>query len=279
MNGRLSIALIIPTFNRAAKLRQALLSVKNQTLPTDEIIIVDDGSTDDSETLVKSEFSKVTYIYQENKGVSAARNLGIQNSTRPWIAFLDSDDQWLPQKLKKQMEAINRNPEILVCHTDEIWIRNGKRVNQTKKHGKSGGWIFSQCLPLCAMSPSSIVIHRSVFENVGLFDETLPACEDYDLWLRITSRYPVLFINQALIIKHGGHDDQLSRKFWGMDRFRIMALKKIVDAGELKPQDEKAARAMLLEKARIYLTGAQKRDKHEEVEFYQSLCRNYSIPG
>ncbi len=100
-----------------------------------------------------------------------------------------------------------------VCHTDEIWIRNGRRVNARKKHGKKGGWIFQHCLPLCAMSPSSIMIHRDVFTALGGFDERLPACEDYDLWLRITARYPVLFTRQPLIEKYGGHDDQLSRKY------------------------------------------------------------------
>lgn len=279
MINQTSFSIIIPTFNRAESVCRALRSVTIQTGPEDQVIVVDDGSTDNTESRVKSKFPEVTYIRQENLGVSAARNHGIRISTRPWIAFLDSDDEWLPPKLEQQSLTINNYPETVVCHSEEIWIRNGTRVNPMKKHNKSGGWIFPHCLPLCAISPSSIVIHRSVFDQVGLFDETLPACEDYDLWLRIASRYPVTFIDEPLIIKHGGHDDQLSKKHWGMDRFRIKALKKILDKGELNPQNENAARTMLVKKARIYLDGAKKRDKHDEVEYYQSLCRIYSKPG
>ncbi len=162
-----------------------------------------------------------------------------------------------------------------VCHTDEIWIRNGRRVNARKKHGKKGGWIFQHCLPLCAMSPSSIMIHRDVFTALGGFDERLPACEDYDLWLRITARYPVLFIRQPLIEKYGGHDDQLSRKYWGMDRFRIRALEKILATDSLNADDHLAAVAMLREKAGIYLQGAIKRGKSAEIGYYRQLLKQY----
>ncbi|MEN8259326.1 MAG: glycosyltransferase family 2 protein, partial [Pseudomonadota bacterium] len=193
-----------------------------------------------------------------------------------WLAFLDSDDQWLPHKLEVQVEKLQGQPSIRVCHTEEIWIRNGRRVNPAGKHAKQGGWIFRSCLPLCAMSPSSILIHRAVFDSVGLFDERLPACEDYDLWLRITARYPVLFVDEPLIVKYGGHADQLSRKHWGMDRFRIRALEKVLIAGGLAPECERAARDMLVGKARIYLEGARKRGKQDEVRHYEALCQRHS---
>lgn len=272
-----NVSLIIPSYNRSKTLRRALRSIEAQTLKPDEVIVIDDGSTDDTRNVIKKEFPSVDYLFQENRGVSSARNLGIRKSVGEWLAFLDSDDEWLPEKLEKQVELIRKNSDMKVCHTEEVWIREGKRVNAMKKHRKKGGWIFRHCLPLCAMSPSSIMIHRSVFAQAGLFDEELPACEDYDLWLRITSRYPVLFAEEPLINKYGGHDDQLSRKYWGMDRFRIQALKKIIDDQHLKKEDRLAAVEMLVNKLKIYINGAEKRGKINEVgslirllEFYQS---------
>jgi len=271
----LKISVIIPTYNRSDTLVTALKSVAQQSYPAHEIIVIDDGSTDNTCNLLKHQFPTIHVICQSNQGVSHARNRGIEHATGDWLAFLDSDDEWLPHKLETQVQHLVDSPEYKVCHTEEIWIRHGKRVNPMKKHQKSGGWIFRRCLPLCAMSPSSILIHREVFESVGGFDEWLPACEDYDLWLKITARYPVLFIQQPLIIKYGGHADQLSARYWGMDRFRIKALQNIIDSGILKPDDRAAAIAMLIKKCRIYSQGALKRDKTEEVEKYRHIMERY----
>ena len=272
-----TVSIIIPTYNRCQLLRRALLSVyKQQVQRVDEVIVVDDGSTDDTRKMLGKEFPDVKYTFQENAGVSAARNLGVRQAKGRWLAFLDSDDEWLPDKLEKQLASLEYNPDMRVCHSDEIWKRNGVRVNAMNKHNKKGGWIFQHCLPLCAMSPSSVIIHRSVFAQVGLFDITLPACEDYDLWLRITARYQVLFIEQPLIVKYGGHDDQLSRKYWGMDRFRIAALEKILVEGFLAIDDQRAARQMLIKKLSIYLQGAKKRNKREEIFAYQQLLDRYT---
>ena len=243
----------------------------SQIRPAAEIIVVDDGSTDGTEAMVKTEFPALKYFYQENNGVSSARNLGIRNAASEWLAFLDSDDEWLPEKLDRQQQTLQENPRYLICHAEEIWIRNGTRVNPMHKHRKAGGWIFDKCLPLCAMSPSSIIIHRRVFETLGAFDESLPACEDYDLWLRIAARFPVLFIEQALVIKYGGHEDQLSTRYWGMDRFRIQSLRKIVADPELSTENRSAAITMLKRKASIYIQGARKRGREQEAGIYQQL--------
>ena len=272
----MSISVIIPSYNRCASLIKALHSVYQQSLAADEVIVIDDGSTDDTALMVKQQFPQVHYHYQANAGVSAARNQGIALANSEWLAFLDSDDEWLVDKLAKQQQQLQQQP-LKVCHTEEIWIRNGKRVNQMKKHAKIGGWIFQQCLPLCAMSPSSIMIHSSVFAEVGLFDESLPACEDYDLWLRISHRYQVSFISEPLINKYGGHDDQLSQKFWGMDRFRIQALDKILSTNELSTENQILATEMLVKKATIYQQGALKRGKDQEVAHYQQLMAKYTV--
>jgi len=271
----MQISLIIPSHNRSNYLQRALQSVYAQTFSAFEVIVVDDGSTDDTAEMLRSEFPQVTYIYQKNSGVSSARNTGIKHSSSEWLAFLDSDDTWLENKLEKQISALEQATDIKVCHTEEIWIRNGVRVNAMNKHKKSGGWIFEQCLPLCAMSPSSIMIHRSIFNNIGYFDESLVACEDYDLWLRITCQYPVLFIEQPLINKYGGHEDQLSHQHWGMDRFRIYALDKLLKQANLSNEHRQLAIKTLLKKSRIFQKGAEKRGKIESATYYQTLINTY----
>ncbi len=271
-----SVSVVIPTYNRVHLLERSLDSALGQTLAADEIIVVDDGSTDNTVATLKSMYPEVKLIQQDNLGVSAARNTGISAARHEWIALLDSDDVWHENKLERQITALKDAPEYLICHSDEIWIRNGVRVNQMNKHKKAGGHIFQHCLPLCAISPSAVLIHRSLFEEIGLFDETLPACEDYELWLRICSRYPVLYIDEALITKHGGHDDQLSRQHWGMDRFRIQALNKIVSESKLNDSDRDAAIKMMLNKINIYLAGAEKHGNTEHVDEFKLLLKKHT---
>lgn len=273
-----SVCVIIPTHNRIRTLPRALDSVLAQTRAIDEIIVVDDGSTDSTADLVLDNYPEVTLLQQPNLGVSAARNHGIREATSDWIALLDSDDRWLPTKLEAQFALVEQFPDHRLCHTEETWIRNGKRVNQMHKHRKSGGHIYSQCLPLCVISPSSALMHRTLLDEVGLFDETLPACEDYDLWLRICAREPVLFVDKPRIEKYGGHDDQLSRQYWGMDRFRIRALEKILASELLTPDQESETVAMLLRKAAILEQGARKRGKQERADHYRDLIQRYAGP-
>ncbi len=271
----MDITVIIPTHNRAHTLERALRSVFDQTRAPTEVLVVDDGSTDHTEGLIRTRFPDCRYIRQQNRGVSHARNRGIRASRGPWIAFLDSDDEWLPDKLAAQVRALAGRPDYRICHTEEIWIRKGVRVNAMKKHAKSGGRIFRKCLPLCVISPSSVILQRSLLDEIGLFDEDLPACEDYDLWLRICARYPVLFLEHPMIIKHGGHRDQLSRRYWGMDRFRIQALEKIMEAPELSPGDQLAVTNMLIHKTGILALGARKRQNWEPARRYSEKQLKY----
>jgi hypothetical protein len=192
------------------------------------------------------------------------------------ITFLDSDDRWLKQKLQTQVELMIRNPDIKTCYTDEIWIRRGVRVNQKKIHQKYSGWIYQKCLPLCIISPSSVMIHREVFDKVGLFDEDFLVCEDYDLWLRVSHLFPITFIDQPLIIKNGGHEDQLSHRLWGMDRFRVQALEKILQENSISSDDRIATIDMLKYKCKILANGCFKRGKTEEANYYLSVITRYS---
>lgn len=273
-----SVGVVIPTFDRAHTLARALDSVFAQTLPPQQVIVVDDGSTDSTAELVAG-YPGVCYLRQENRGVSAARNLGIRHCGCDWIALLDSDDEWLPEKLRVQFEALAENPGYRLIHCDEIWIRNGRRVNPGDRHRKRGGWIFEYCLPLCVISPSAAVIEKSLLEEAGGFNEQLPACEDYDLWLRICSGFPVLYVDRPLLRKYGGHDDQLSRMHWGMDRFRVQALRDLLATGNLSESDRQAALASLRDKCRILITGARKRGNSEIVTQYEALLAQFEGPG
>jgi glycosyltransferase involved in cell wall biosynthesis len=229
-----------------------------------DVVVVDDGSTDGTAEHLAREFgSQVRVLQQNNRGVSAARNAGIKVCTTDWVALLDSDDQWHADKLRLQAEALAQNPDMRFCHSDEIWMRNGVRVNPMKKHAKRGGDVFAHCLPLCAITPSSAVIHRSVFEHVGYFDETLPACEDYDFWLRCSVHYPVLYVSERLLTRYAGHDDQLSQRYWGMDRFRVRALAKLILSGELNRQQHVLAMRELNAKIKVLKLGAIKRGNRQ----------------
>ncbi len=272
---KFDISVVIPTHNRAQILGRALDSVVGQTYPVKEIIVVDDGSTDDTQELLARCYPQVTIIAQQNRGVSAARNTGIKAARGNWIALLDSDDEWLPEKLDAQAETLGENDEMQFCHTDEIWIRNGRRVNAMHKHQKTGGWIYRHCLPLCAISPSSALMHRSVFDACGLFDESLPACEDYDMWLRVCSRMPVAYVDKKLIAKYGGHDDQLSKRHWGMDRFRVTALQTILHTDLLTDENRKATVNTLIEKIKILINGAEKRGHANTASHYRAILTRY----
>lgn len=263
----MKISVIIPTWNRADTIVRALHSVLQQTVKAHEIIVVDDGSDDDTAQRL-AEFTGVTRLFQSNAGVSSARNRGIRAATGDWIALLDSDDEWLPEKLQRQSAAISEDPETRLCHCDEIWIRRNVRVNPKHKHQKSGGWIYRQCLPLCAISPSAALIRRDVFDTTGWFDESLPACEDYDYWLRFCAHYPVTYIDEPLLKKYGGHADQLSQRHWGMDRFRIVALTKAIYSEALSPADLQATQEMLATKLTIFTSGAKKRGRTDEARYF-----------
>ncbi len=276
MNGikKVQVSVIIPSYNRGWIIKEAIDSVLAQDYRDFELIVVDDGSTDNTSEILDSYKDDIKVFFQDNNGVSAARNRGIAASLGQFVAFLDSDDLWLPQKLSTQVAFFNNTPDALICQTEELWIRNGIRVNPKKRHKKPSGMIFEPSLALCLVSPSAVMIRRSLFDRVGNFDETLPACEDYDLWLRITCRFPVHLIDTPLTVKRGGHSDQLSASV-GLDRFRIKAIKNIIESGLLSRGQYRAAIKTLKKKCDIYAAGCRKRGRPEEAQCYDSLSKKF----
>jgi glycosyltransferase involved in cell wall biosynthesis len=273
------VSVIIPTHNRAALVAEALASVKAQTYRDFEIVVVDDGGTDGTAAAL-AEWREVKVLrHPHRRGVSAARNSGIAAARGQWLAFLDSDDFWLPDKLARQMDYLTTRPQVRLCQTDETWVRRGVRVNKPLSHRKVAGRIFLSSLERCMISPSAAVVHRRLFQDHGAFDETLPAAEDYDLWLRLTWRYEVGLVEAPLVVKRGGHPDQLSGQ-WGLDRFRIRALVKLLQDPDLPEPYAREARRTLAAKGAIYAQGCEKRGRQQEAAWYRSLSRAAGLaPG
>jgi glycosyltransferase involved in cell wall biosynthesis len=265
-----SVSVIIPTHNRAFLVQEALASVQAQTYQDFEIVVVDDGGTDGTAAAL-AEWREVKVLrHSQRRGVSAARNTGIAWARGQWLAFLDSDDLWLPDKLARQVAYLTSRPDVRLCQTDETWVRRGVRVNKPLSHRKVAGRIFLPSLERCMISPSAAMVHRQLLRDHGGFDENLPAAEDYDLWLRLTWRYEVGLVDAPLVIKRGGHPDQLSAQ-WGLDRFRIRTLVKLLAEPDLPGPYARAARRTLAAKGAIYAQGCDKRGRPQEAAWYQNL--------
>ena len=265
------ISVVIPTLNRINTLQRALDSVINQTYKPAEIIVVDNGSSDGTLKFLREQYPKITILTENKIGVSSARNKGIKKSINQWIALLDSDDAWHPRKLEIQTSMLDSAlKEYNLIHTDEVWFRNNKHINQMKKHKKQGGYIFERCLSLCCISPSSVLFKKNILDKVGLFDESLPVCEDYDMWLKICSSEEVLFAQDKLTYKYGGHKDQLSKSYWGMDRFRIKSIENIIKNFDLTYKQKKQAKKELIKKLKIIINGAFKRNNLSIVNEFSS---------
>lgn len=269
------ISVVIPTYNRADVVCRALESVLGQDFQDFEVIVVDDGSTDGTLQVLEKYGGSVRLLTQEHRGVSSARNLGISQSNGALVAFLDSDDQWLPEKLTSQVRLFDPGNPHFVCHTDEIWMRDACEVHPRDIHKKQGGRFFERALERCLISPSSVVVSRALLDKVGVFDEALPAAEDYDLWLRITAFYEVIFVPKRLVIKHGGRDDQLSLTIPAIDCFRIAAIQKMLRDSRLSGDYREAAVRELNRKCRIVAGGLRKRGKIEEAMRYEELALSF----
>jgi len=277
------VSVIIPTYNRCRLLKKAIESVLDQSHTNLELVVVDDGSDDETPALVewfrKRNQRTIILVQQKNQGPAAARNSGIATAGYNLIAFLDSDDWLHPDKIRLQVAAMQKQPDYLVSHTQEVWYRNGRLSNQKTRHRKESGYIFSRCLDLCAVSMSTVMVRRRLIEQVGLFDEQLPCCEDYDFWLRVSAKLPFQLIDRALTSKDGGRADQVSVIHrTGIDKYRIHAIEKILAGGILNTDQYRMAWEELVRKCRIYGNGCIKHGRATEGEYYLSLPASYSMP-
>jgi glycosyltransferase involved in cell wall biosynthesis len=257
----------VPTFDRAYCLERAILSVLGQKkAPPFELIVVDDGSRDETPRIISSFGRRLKGIRKENEGVAAARNSGIRVSKGKYLAFLDSDDEWLDNKLEEQYRFMENRQNLLISQTDEIWMRRGERVNPGRRHQKREGDIFLNSISLCLISPSAVILRASLLDEIGLFDESLPVCEDYDMWLRVTLKYQVGLIRKHLVIKHGGRKDQLSARP-GLDLYRVRSLQKLLKENpELEAQKAEAVKSEMERRLTIYQVGRQKREKTDKEQ-------------
>lgn len=274
-----SVSVLIPTFNRESVLKRAVDSVLAQTFEDLECIVIDDASTDETHKLLETFNDPRLKVlsHNENAGVSSARNTGFEESRGEWIALLDSDDEWLPNRLEKQLNLAAENPSLPLIHGEELWVRKGKRVNPKKIHQKSGGSIFNRCLHLCLISPSATLMKRSLYEELGGFREDYPVCEDYEMWLRVTARYEVGFVEEPIITKYGGHEDQLSAKYKAMDFWRVRAMDEVFkdENYPLEREQERELRDVLLKKCEILKMGYLKHNNLENLPFIEELMAHY----
>ncbi len=265
------VSVIIPTYNRAGGLlEKAIDSVLAQVDVDFELVVVDDGSNDETPRVLRSYGKQIRVLRQENSGPAAARNLGIRRASHDLLAFLDSDDWWDNRKLVTQARAMTEQPEYLISHSNEIWYRPEGIVNQKKKHSRPHGDIFKHCLPLCCVGMSTVMARRDFFVQVGLFDESFPCCEDYELWLRASISLPFLKIEEPLTYKQGGRADQVSSLYRvGIGRLQIRAMEKVADLESCLPMQRQALAHEIVRKAGIHEQGCRKHGHVDEALLYQ----------
>jgi len=275
-----AVSVIIPLYNRCDLIGRAVESVLNQDCCDFELIVVDDGSDDDASVVIGNYKDKrIRYVRQKNQGVSSARNYGVRLSRYDYIAFLDSDDEWLPGKLKQQVKSLSGSGGYRICYTGEIWIRNGQEFCHKKSQKKYSGEIFRRCLSDCFIGCSTVLMEKSLYWEMNGFDKNLPVCEDYDLWLKISCKYPVMLIDEQFIKKYGGHEDQLSTKMWGIDRFRLRSIYNLLQSGKLNSVQMTEAKRVLRKKCIIVAGGCLKRGRYKDFAYYLSLLKTKPMLG
>lgn len=204
METRALVSVIIPTYNGSRFIVQAVDSVLAQTYQPIELIVVDDGSTDNTASVLAPYRSRIHYVYQSNQGLSTARNRGIRASTGEYVAFLDSDDVWLPDKISQQVKCLAVNLGIGLVHTDVFyWDQvTGSRAQRNNGRMEYVGNCYARLFSANRITVSSVLVRRECLRHVGGFDDQIrrPSTQDYDLWIRLARYYSFAFIHQPLIL-------------------------------------------------------------------------------
>lgn len=273
------VDVIIPTFNRADVMVKAIESVLSQTYKNFVLHIVDDGSTDHTQLVLEKykDHPKIKTYLQKNAGVSSARNFAAKNGSGHWLSFLDSDDEWMPHKLETQINYLSQNPDCHFLHSEELWIRNGVRVNPKIKHLKSNDNIFIRSLDFCIISPSTVILTRELFLTHQGFDDSFIVCEDYDLWLKILLKNDIGFLPTPLIEKHGGHADQLSTKFVAMDYWRIKSLVNLYQDNDASVEQKKLIKEVILKKSELLLKSYIKYQNQKSFDEIKNMLASITL--
>ena len=275
------VSVVIPTYNRAALLREAVASVLRQCYAPLELIVVDDGSTDATVACLRP-LRELRIVRQDHTGMPGqARNAGARVARGEYLAFLDSDDLWLPHKLAVQVAAAVAAGDA-INHTRERWLRGARVVAQRGQRHRRSGDLFADSLRKCIIGPSTVLLRRAAFEEAGGFREDLEIAEDYELWLRLTACHRVGYVDRESVIKRAGHGDQLSERYGHIELFRLHALRDLLERGDRQhftPGQRAAAAAELARKARIYAAGCSKRGRAAEADRYTALAHRWSAVG
>ncbi|TVR86418.1 MAG: glycosyltransferase family 2 protein [Spirochaetaceae bacterium] len=292
-------SVIIPTYNRRRLLAEAVGSVLSQQgAPPLELIIVDDGSTDDTPDYL----AKLTRATATRSGVAympsctvttlgiphcgmpgAVRNRGVELARSTYLAFLDSDDLWLSSKLAAQLALHRAQPQLVLSHTREHWLRGTRIIKQPADEHPKHGDVFIAALEKCMIGPSTAVIKRSVLEELGGFREDIQVAEDYEFWLRLTAQHEVSFLTEPLIVKRAGHSaaegEQLSERYGRIEFFRLRALAAFLSVAHLPPERLRLAHNAWREKCLIYAAGRQKRGHPQDAAELRQLAANPPRPS
>ena len=283
------VSVIIPAYNRAPLLKEAVRSVLAQSFRDIEIIIADDGSTDGTPSMLREleekslsapEGPPLRLLRQDHRGMAGqVRNFAVQAASGRYLAFLDSDDLWLPEKLSRQLPFFGKPPGLRLVHTRELWLRQGRVISQKGQRHRRFGDVFGDALEKCILGPSTVVLERSLFDEIGGFREDLEVAEDYELGLRITALHEIGYVDEPLTVKRAGEWPQLSKKYDHIEDFRIKALQPLIDQDRLPFSRRMPARRVLSRKCGVYARGCRKRGRSEEALRYEALAAAYRTSG
>ncbi len=238
------VSVIIPVYNAGKTIREALDSVLAQTYRDFELIIVNDGSTDDSDAVIHRYITDgrgdITCVAQKNKGAAAARNAGIRIARGELIAFLDADDLWDTDKLKTAVDALEARPEAMMVFSDMRHSVDGKMIHASYLHERgyrhvSSGQVYDNLLKENFIFTPTVVMRKSVFATIGYFDESLKIAEDYDLWLRVARDHEVLFVDRPLVTRRRlGANITENREVYALSAIRLK--EKLLNIHRDEPQ-------------------------------------------
>lgn len=279
----MKISTIIPTYNASRYICQCIDSVLNQTYSQHEIIVVDDGSTDNTYELLQGYSKVIKYIYQENSGPSSARNRGIEVSTGDWLAFVDSDDVWMPDKLEKQVKCISKNRDYVLVVSD-MYEGNDPSCTKAPIFEKfddiKEGFIFDRLLKSSYIYTPTVLVNKDIVKEFNGFDTKLNMLEDLDLFLKIAYKYQIGVVNEMLVFRRR-HDQNISKSLGSLDRRAMFWRKVLVDYPSISATQSESVKKHISDS--IWASGYDYFDKYimneARARFVNSIIRQYRILG